>query len=120
MAKRTAAELKLLKKMLAELDDEELEELRGSDRKSSRGTANFKTGPRPNTFAKSADAKKFKADSKIDKQLWGDNEREERTKLVKIEANCTKCNRKYKVNPILAYKDDTDRKWYFICDNCVK
>lgn len=121
MAKLTKAEQALMKKLLAQMSEEDKEELLGTKESTSpQKQSNFKLGKRPNTFEKSPDFTKHKADTEIDKKLWGNNEPENRSQAIKVEAECSKCGRKQKVNPIFAYEDIQDRKRYFTCDNCER
>lgn len=121
MAKLTKAEQALMKKLLGQMSDEDKEELLGKQEESGpKKQSNFKLGKRPNTFEKSSDFTKHKADSAIDRKLWGNNEPENRSQLIKVDAECSKCGRKQKVNPVFAYEDLQDRKRYFTCDNCER
>lgn len=123
MAKLTAAEKKALAKLLANMSEEDIAELIPKETKQNtrrKGNANFELGPRPNNFEGSADAKKHKKDVATDKKLWGENDREERSKLEKIQAECTKCNAKEYVHPQLAYYVSEDKKSYFTCEDCMR
>ena len=112
----------LLKKMLDELDEDEIEELVDKPApkyKDRQKTTNFAFGKRPNTFEKSADFNKFKSDNEIDKALWKNRTPEERRGPSKIVSTCAKCNTREEVNPVMCYPGDNLRPTH-ICDRCQK
>ncbi len=94
-------------------------------RKSRRTTTEpvthgYENKERPNLFFEKKWNQLHKKDSRIDKQLWGENISEERgVRIPTIEVACNRCNNIYNVSPALLISDPSTHEVRYTCDNCL-
>lgn len=75
----------------------------------------------PNKFERMEEFYGSKADSKIDKKLWGNNRPSKRPDPYKpIEAQCTVCGKIIKVHPSFSYRDPDTKELVTTCNRCTK
>lgn len=101
---------------------QDVEQKRGGDKGRQARVEPFRpVRNRPNNFLKSADAKLFKKDSRIDKKLSGDVEpTPRRTNANLVEAECISCGDVYEVSTkeILRDAETGEARWK--CNNCIR
>jgi hypothetical protein len=90
--------------------------------KERQGKTNCRTEPLGkfrNNFDKLPASKQFKNESAIDKKLWGENERVERSRASKCLIDCKRCNKEFEVSMSLVHRNSDTGEYEYICDRCI-